>query len=66
MTSDSKNTAGNHSKTEGGSNRNDLQKTPDRNAPSAPVIGWTCPKCGTDIELLRDVCWICLYNPRAC
>lgn len=34
--------------------------------PRADVIGWTCPKCDTDIERGFDVCWNCLYNPAAC
>lgn len=28
--------------------------------------GWTCPKCGEEIEQGFDVCWNCLYNPAAC
>ncbi|MEZ6127753.1 MAG: DUF2007 domain-containing protein [Planctomycetaceae bacterium] len=31
-----------------------------------PTRGWTCPRCGTDIEADFDVCWNCLYNPSAC
>ncbi len=41
-----------------------LQRTSEQ--PVTQLPGWTCPRCGTDIELGFDVCWKCLYNPAAC
>ncbi len=66
MTSDRKDTAGDESKAEDVLNENNLLQKADSNTPPATKMGWTCPKCGTDVELPRDVCWNCLYNPSAC
>ncbi|MEZ6126500.1 MAG: DUF2007 domain-containing protein [Planctomycetaceae bacterium] len=30
------------------------------------VSGWTCPRCGTDVEAQFDTCWNCRYSPRSC
>ncbi len=66
MTSKHEDSADHVSKTDIGANDADLSEHRDTPTPPETVIGWTCPKCGTDIELLQDVCWNCLYNPSAC
>ena len=66
MTSNHEDSDNSISNAKSDTNDADLPKNPDTSTPPETVIGWTCPKCGTDIELLRDVCWNCLYNPSAC
>jgi hypothetical protein len=66
MTCNGANTDGADSNAQGDSDESNLPGSPDTNTPPAIIIGWTCPKCDTDIELHRDVCWNCLYNPNAC
>jgi|AntAceMinimDraft_11_1070367.scaffolds.fasta_scaffold04091_6 hypothetical protein len=44
----------------------EYQTEKNRSGLDAVQPGWTCPKCGTEVELGYEVCWKCLYNPSAC
>lgn|GEM_PF-1748351 len=37
-------------------------------APQNPfrIASWQCPKCDSEVDSGFDMCWNCLYNPRAC
>ena len=30
------------------------------------VTGWTCPKCGTEVEFEFDSCWNCQHSRLSC
>jgi len=59
-------TAASDANAENDSVENDPLENSDARAVPSVVPGWTCPKCGTDVEFPRDSCWNCLYNPSAC
>ena len=44
----------------------DYESRRQDNPAQSQKIGWTCPRCGTDVEAPFDVCWNCLYDPSAC
>jgi hypothetical protein len=44
----------------------DWEKSRNQKRAQPPAAGWTCPRCGSEVDFDFDTCWSCLYNRLSC